>query len=95
MDFRQRDRYPELQRERPADGLSINPTDGVISGTIAIDAKNGPYTVTVTASTARHGQRVLHLDVTYIVLTDPDSQTTRSGTPSICPCRRPTRAAIP
>jgi hypothetical protein len=62
-------------------GLSINTSNGLISGTVAnLDANNSPYSVTVTASDGTHNaNQTFNWTVTHVLLTDPGQQINAQG----------------
>ena len=62
-------------------GLSIDAGSGLISGTVApLDAMNGPYSVTVTASGGgATDSQSFTWNVSYIAITDPGSQINAPG----------------
>jgi hypothetical protein len=64
-------------------GLVINPTTGVISGTVAVgDALDGPYSVTVGAADGTYSTtQTFNWNINSpITITIPDDQTTNAGT---------------
>jgi hypothetical protein len=63
------------------DGLGINPTTGLIAGTIAsLDAENSPYSVTVSASDGTTtASQTFSWTVTHVLLTNPGDQINTAG----------------
>ena len=68
-----------------ADGLSINPSTGVITGTVDdLDSLSGPYTVTVSATDSTNPSVGAFQTFTWnvdpvVTLTNPGAQTNSEG----------------
>jgi hypothetical protein len=62
-------------------GLTINSTSGLISGTVASMSANGsPYTVTVTAFAGQYsGSAIFSWSVTHVLLTNPGNKVNAQG----------------